>query len=241
MHRDALGRLHLWYVRTARYWQDGEIVHVCPLDPEGGLGPKALLPLPRGWLIRGRPLARDGRLFLPVYNEIDMTSAVWDQPLEGESGQLSETVGAQGGLIHPVLLDFGGDEFRCFFRNSWPPNRIHHAYSMDRGATWSRAHPTALPNPNAGIDVVRLENDLLLCANNHSQSERTPLSLALSSNRGIDWRRIADLENEPGEFSYPTLIAHGERLYIAYSHRRSAIKIVRLERERLLALGRELC
>ena len=112
---------------------------------------------------------------------------------------------------------------------------------MDCGATWSRAHPTALPNPNAGIDALRLDENLLLCAYNHSQTERTPLSLALSASRGIGWSHAADLESERGEFSYPSLLAHGGKLYLAYSHRRSAIKVVTLDQERLIAMGRTLC
>jgi predicted neuraminidase len=100
---------------------------------------------------------------------------------------------------------------------------------MDRGATWSRPSPTALPNPNSGIDVVRLGDGALICAYNHSEKRRTPLSLARSVDRGRYWTHIADVESSEGEFSYPSLLPHGNELLLAYTHRRDAISVLALD------------
>ncbi len=224
--RDALGNIHTWYVRTKGYWHDGEIVHMVWRDLKGGFTSKDVLPLAQGWLIRGRPIFRGGVMHLPVYNEKSTVSAVWVQDLSQKEGTLMETMDAEGGLIHPTLVDIGKSEFRCFLRNPRPPNRIHFAYSMDRGATWSRPYPTALPNPNSGIDVARISGERLICAYNDSEKHRYPLSLAVSDNGGRDWEKIGDLEREQGEFSYPTLLFAGNTLYMAYTYKREAIKFI---------------
>ena len=77
--------------------------------------------------------------------------------------------------------------------------------------------------------------------NNPAQTNPTPPGRALPGSRGIGWSHAADLESERGEFSYPSLLAHGGKLYLAYSHRRSAIKVVTLDQERLIEMGRTLC
>jgi predicted neuraminidase len=231
---DPVGRRHLWYVRTARHWQDGEIVHAIAASEGRPFQNKRILPLDRGWLIRGRPILRGTRLYFPVYQETEMVSAVWEENIESGAGMLREPVTAEGGLIHPVLVDFGEDEFRGFYRNAWPPNRIHTAFSMNRGGTWSRPLPTSLPNPNSGIDVVLLRDGSLLCAYNPSESKRTPLSLARSLDRGRNWTHVTHVEISEGEFSYPSLLVHGNEVLLAYTHKRNAIRVLALDPRELM-------
>lgn len=226
---DSTGRLHLWYVRTFRNWQDGEIVYLYSCDYGENWSPGKALSLPRGWLIRCRPIINGGVAYLPVYDEKTNTSAIWKQELTKTRGTLSEIVSAPGGLIHPALVPVKGDEFRCFFRNPWSPNRMYYAYSLDRGKTWSRPHPTQLPNPNSGLDVVRLNNELFVCVYNDSESKRYPLSLAISKNLGRDWKKMFDIEEKHEEYSYPSLLATKSDLHLAYSYNRKGIKFVTID------------
>jgi len=227
------GMHHLWYVRTKGYWQDASIVHMRWPNLEAGFASREPAPLAPGWLLRGRPILRGGTAYLPLYHEAELVSAVWEVNLATGEGALSATVTAPGGLIHPVLVDAGMGEFRSFYRNLREPHRIHFAYSMDQGSTWSRPHPTNLPNPNSGIDVARLPDGRLLCAYNDSERRRYPLSLAVSESGGREWEKRLDLERLPEEFSYPSLLVSGDRVYLAYTHRRAAIKVVTLDPERL--------
>ncbi len=231
--REPMGRIHIWYVRTKGYWQEGEIVHMIKEDVEGGFSSKEILPLAKGWLVRGRPILRGNTVYLPIYNETTAVSTIWEQNLLRAQGSLSEMISAPGGLIHPTLVDFDNNEFRCFLRNPRAPNRIHYAYSMDRGATWSKAYPTALPNPNSGIDVVRLNGSRLICAYNDSEKYRHPLSLAMSDNGGMDWHKVGDLEREVGEFSYPSMLRTPDAFYMAYTYKREAIKFIALDTDSL--------
>lgn len=227
--QDHSGTLHLWYVRTKGYWHEGEIVHMVWPDLMLGFSSKSVVDLPTGWLVRGRPVVRGNLVHLPVYDESNHVCAVFEQDMTTEEGSLSEFIEGEGGLIHPTLVELSDNEFRCFMRNPRSPNRIHFAYSMDRGATWSRAYPTGLPNPNSGIDVALLDGSRLLCAYNDSEHRRYPLSLAVSESAGMEWKKAGDLERHPGEFSYPSLMCDGDALYLAYTYKRESIKFVQLD------------
>ena len=239
--RDPTGKLHLWYIRTKRYWQDGEVVHMTSENGGNRFDSKEVMPLPAAWLIRGRPVIRGNRVHLPVYHETELVSAVWAQNLLEPNGSMGEPVGSTGGLIQPVLVAVGDNEFRGFFRNPWTPNRMHQAYSMDRGISWSRPHATNLPNPNSGIDIIALEGDLFVCVYNDSETKRSPLSVAISRNRGIDWVKVGDLERESNEFSYPTMTMADGRIYLAYTYKRKSIKFLILDPKGLHQIADELC
>jgi len=96
--------------------------------------------------------------------------------------------------------------------------------------TFSPAAETDLPNPNSGIDVVRCKNGDLILIYNPTTLTRTPLSLARSPDDGKTWKKVYDLETEPGEYSYPAMIvASTGLLEITYTWRRTHIKHVRLD------------
>jgi predicted neuraminidase len=55
---------------------------------------------------------------------------------------------------------------------------------------------------------------------------RTPLTLALSRD-GKNWRTVATLEEQPGEYSYPAVIQTADGLaHITYTWKRQRIKHV---------------
>ena len=53
---------------------------------------------------------------------------------------------------------------------------------------------------------------------------RTPLSVAISSD-GKDWRPVATLESQPGEYSYPAVIqARDGKIHVTYTWKRQRIR-----------------
>ena len=105
--------------------------------------------------------------------------------------------------------------------------RIYESRSPDRGATWSPPAPTALPNPNSGIDAVTLRDGRHVLAYNPVTEGRGALALALSDD-GRTWARILTLEDEKGaEFSYPAVIESRDgRIHVAYTWKRRRIRHV---------------
>jgi predicted neuraminidase len=102
-------------------------------------------------------------------------------------------------------------------------------WSEDGGATWGRMAATALPNPSAGIDALRLRDGRFLLVYNPTTSGRDRLEVAVSAD-GKTWRRAVILEDSPGEYSYPAAIqARDGRVHVTYTWKRERIKHVVLD------------
>jgi predicted neuraminidase len=135
--------------------------------------------------------------------------------------------GEPQGIIQPSLVDMGDRHIRLYARSTRNIGRICQSDSFDNGLTWSAVTATALPNPNSGIDAVRLSDGRLVMAYNNTTSGRTPLNLAVSHD-GEHWHNFYDLETDPGEYSYPALIqARNGDLLITYTWNRVKIRFVR--------------
>ncbi|HEV2134537.1 MAG TPA: sialidase family protein [Terracidiphilus sp.] len=132
------------------------------------------------------------------------------------------------GIIQPSVVWMVGEHLRFFARSRTRASRIAIADSWDDGKTWTQAHFIDLPNPNSGIDAVRLKDGRIVLAFNNSYNERTPLNLAVSRD-GEHFRIFKTLEDGPGQYSYPAIIqaANGD-LLITYTWRRESINFVRL-------------
>lgn len=131
------------------------------------------------------------------------------------------------GIIQPTLVPLGGHHIRLYARSHTRAARIAVADSMDDGLTWTPAHYLDLPNPNSGIDAVRLKDGRIVLIYNHSYNRRTPLNLAVSED-GEHFRMFATLEDGPGQYSYPAIIQDSQGdLDISYTWQRKTIKYVK--------------
>lgn len=132
------------------------------------------------------------------------------------------------GIIQPTVVWMSGKHLRFFARSRTRAAEIAIADSFDDGKTWTQAHFIHLPNPNSGIDAVRLKDGRVVLVFNDSYNERTPLNLAVSRD-GEHFRIFKTLEDGPGQYSYPAIIqgSNGD-LLITYTWRRESIKFVRV-------------
>lgn len=132
------------------------------------------------------------------------------------------------GIIQPTVVRVRGSHLRFYARSQTRAARIAVADSYDDGRTWTQARFLALPNPNSGIDAVRLKDGRIVLAFNNSRNARTPLNLAVSRD-GEHFQIFKTLEDGPGQYSYPAIIqATNGDLLMTYSWRRETIKFVRL-------------
>ena len=222
----ADGRLRLFcnlvpggegWVSAQPHWQD---------SPDGGhtWGPlQRLLDYP-GLMFRSKPLRLPGRILLPVYDERLWQSRMLISQDEGERWRLGPPIVTPAGNIHACLVALDDAGVLAFMRTGGRGGVIWRALSSDGGETWSRPQPTELPNPNAGIDLIRLANGDLLLACNPVARGRTPLALLSAGPQGA-WRSPVLLEQGPGEYSYPTLLqAQDSRVHLVYTWRREHIR-----------------
>jgi predicted neuraminidase len=143
---------------------------------------------------------------------------------------INTTVGKTGpeqttGLIQPTVLWLGGHHFRFYARGTTNISRICIADSLDDGASWTTPRALDIPNPNSGLDVVRLRDGRFVLIYNPTTEGRSPLALAVSKD-GEHFRSFFTLESEAGqEFSYPAIIqlANGD-LAATYTYHRTRIR-----------------
>jgi predicted neuraminidase len=140
--------------------------------------------------------------------------------VEGEGAiQPSVLIGQEGKLLAPCRCRVGG--------------RLFLTESDDNGLTWTPLRRLEVPNPNSGTDAVTLADGRHLLVYNHTEHGRSPLNIALSTD-GVQWERVWDLETEPGEYSYPAVIASREgTVFITYTWKRKRIRFVALDPKRL--------
>lgn len=138
------------------------------------------------------------------------------------------------GVIQPTLWQGGDGTVHMLMRSTERIGRIVTSSSADGGRTWTPARPTTLPNPNAGIDVVRLHDGRLLLVYNHLAEGRDAIHLALSRDGGATWSAPTLLESGPGEYSYPAVIQAADgAIHITYTWHRTRIRHLIVDPARL--------
>lgn len=157
------------------------------------------------------------------------TSVVWD----AEQGAL-RLPQATHGVIQPTAWEWAPGRVRMLMRATATIGAVCLADSLDYSRTWSPLRRTNIPNPNSGLDAVRLADGRIVLACNPTREGRTPLALLVSYDNGETWPVHLDLETVPGEYSYPSIIQGRDgRIHCVYTHRRERIAYVSLAPEEL--------
>lgn len=133
------------------------------------------------------------------------------------------------GVIQPTLWESAPGQVHMLVRSS--EGYIYRSDSKDYGKTWTPLYKTDLPNPNSGIDLVKMRDGTLILAYNpvsENWGARAPLTLALSFDNGKTWPRQLDIETggKDDEFSYPSIISWDESFAVVYTWQRQRIRFV---------------
>jgi predicted neuraminidase len=195
--------------------------------------------LPNGILgpIKDKPVElTNGELLCPSSTENDGWKIHFERTADsGKTWQTSDPVNDASTVsaIQPTILFHPGDNLQALCRTR--QGKIFQTWSTDGGRTWNKMTPTALPNPDSGIDAVTLRDGRQLLVYNDTPKHRSPLNVALSTD-GEMWQAALVLESTPGEFSYPAVIqARDGLVHITYTWKRVCIKHVVIDPEKLLS------
>jgi len=193
--------------------------------------PERLFDYP-GLMLRSRAHVLNGRIILPAYDENTWQSRMIVSDDDGKTWRLTAPMVSPDGNIHPNLvpLDADGGHLLCYLRTGGKGGIIWRSESFDGGETWSELTATTLPNPNSGIDLLKLRDGRLALAYNPSATLRTPLSVALTQGTNEDWRWQQVIEDEYAEISYPTLAQSADGvIHVVYTFRRENIHYARFD------------
>mgnify|MGYP006121051511 FL=1 len=179
-------------------------------------------------LVRNPPVKyEDGTIGLPVYHEFIAKFAelirvnrdgkiIGKSRLTSGSDTLQPTIVATGARQAIALLRYAGK----------PPKQLMMVDTEDGGRTWQHPRQLSLPNPDAAVAAIAM-NDMTLAVLNNSATLRNDLSLAVSIDD--NWRVFHQLEfAEPdtlSEFSYPAMTRDAQGIvHILYTWNRKLIK-----------------
>ena len=192
--------------------------------PEGILGP-----------IKNKPvLLSNGILISPTSTEHDGWRVHFEYSKDlGKTWTKSEPIndGKKYNAIQPSVLIHPGDKLQIMARSK--EISVLSAWSSDFGKSWTDLEPSGLPNPNSGTDAETLKDGRHLLVYNHVGKKpnkwggkRSPLNVAISKD-GKNWEAALVLEDQPGEYSYPSVIQTADgKVHIVYTWKRVKVKHV---------------
>ena len=194
-----------------------------------------------GTLIRAAPYRLEGGdLVFPAYHEM---MEKFPQLLRVSSdGRVVDRVAVpvDEDLFQPWALVFGAGEVELFLRRGVDAvPEVHVAHSLDGGETWSDAEEADLPNPNAGISAVRMDDGSILLAANPDEGGRGNLTLFRSQKPTGPWKPVYEVDTEVREedekqmaqieYSYPWLMKTSDgMIHLFYTWNRTQIRHLRI-------------
>jgi len=215
-------------------WSSCDIKYKESADGGRTWGPITFVRKKWGLVIRSKPLVADGRLLLPVHDEVQWASMVLIREKDGTwrtSSPVSTGEGFKRGNIEPAIVELSDSRLLMYMR-SGSRRCIWQSVSNDHGFTWSSPQPTSLPNPDSAVDLLRLSSGRVILAFNNTSRGRTPLTVAISEDDCRTWHCRTDLETGPGEFSYPFLIQTRDgMIHLTYTYQRLGIKHISFREE----------
>lgn len=192
--------------------------------PEGVLGP-----------IKNKPvLLSNSTLLSPTSTEHDGWRVHFEYSTDlGKTWTKGEPIndGKEYNAIQPSVLIHQDGQLQIMARSK--ENSVLTSWSGDQGRSWSSLEPSGLPNPNSGTDAETLKDGSFLMVYNHVGKKpnqwggkRSPLNVAVTED-GRQWNAALVLEDQPGEYSYPSVIQAANGLvHIVYTWKRDRVKHV---------------
>lgn len=239
--RDAHNRLWLFFVSVSLGGWSGSSINFMVSDDEGRHWSPArrLVSSPFlniSTLVKGSPfLYSDRSIGLPVYHELFGKFGEILR-LDAEGNVLDKSRLSRGRYsIQPEIVPMSARTAVGFMRHTGePPFRILMLRTEDAGRQWSEPWKTDLPNPNAAVDSLRLDNGDLLLVFNNAEASRDDLALGYSRDQGRTWKIVHEVEPRQvdkgqgsREASYPWLMRTSDGNYhLFYTWRRTHIRHV---------------
>jgi predicted neuraminidase len=191
--------------------------------PDGILGPIRAKPveLGKGVMLAGSSTEHEGWIV-----HMERYTGDWSLPSLASAAAWVKSAplntAKEFGAIQPTILVHSPTSLQILCRTR--EKVISESWSADGGRTWSAMKATALPNPSAGIDAVRLADGRFLLVYNPTATGRAKLDLAISAD-GKSWTHAVALEDTAGEYSYPAMIqARDGKVHVTYTWKRERIK-----------------
>lgn len=228
------GLVWLFYVnRYGDTWSNARTKGKISRDGGETWSDSFMLNYEEGSMVRGQPIVLDnGDYLLPVYHETgddregtvpttmsyfmryNPTTKTWT-----ESSRIKSSMGN----LQAQVVQLTSEHLVAYIRRGGNFLPTDHGYtlkseSFDGGHTWSDAVETEFKNPNSAVDFIKLQNGHLLLVYNDNMNERTPLTVAISTDGDKTWPYSRDIGGGDNTFAYPYAIQTRDgKIHIIYT------------------------
>lgn len=235
------GKVWLFYVvRYGDTWSTSRIQAKISSDGAKTWSDPIIVAWEEGMMVRSHPIVlADGDYLLPVYHETghdtekvgpDTSSLFLRYSPKNHSWTPTNKIRSRIGNEQPSVVRLTDDHLVAYCRRGGdyePTTRgfVVRAESHDGGRTWSEGVETKIPNPNAAIDFIKLANGHLLFVYNNSFIDRTPLTVAISTDNDKSYPHQRDIATGDFDYAYPSVIQTKDgKIHLIYtSHGRTVI------------------
>lgn len=216
------GLVWLFYVnRYGDTWSTSRIKAKISNDGAQTWSDSFMLTMKEGTMVRGQPIVlNNGDYLLPVYHEVsfdtersDPESASYFLRYNPETKEWSETnyIKSPMGNLQAQVVQINDDYLVAYIRRGgdYLPTTdgyMLRAESTDGGYTWSDAKQTKFKNPNSAVDFIKLQSGNLMLVFNDNMNERTPLTVAISTDNDKTYAYQRDIMTGDNTFAYPYAI-----------------------------------
>lgn len=216
------GLLWLFFVvRPGATWSSSRIMAKVSTDEGQSWSDAFVLTWEAGTMVRARPIVlKDGAYLLPVYHEVGedtelvpaaTTSFFLRYDPRTKAWTESNRVHSRMGNLQPAVVELDDNRLMAMCRRGGDYEPGNDGYvvrteSKDGGRTWSAGTETEFANPNAAVDLIRLQNGHVLFVFNDSMNERSPLTAAISMDGGKTFPHRRNIAEGRNSFAYPTAI-----------------------------------
>lgn len=233
----------VWLFYVQRYgdtWSEARIKAKISRDGAETWSDSFMIAFEMGMMARGRPIVlADGDYLLPVYHETgadrertaaDTSSLFLRFNPKTRTWTETNRIRSRTGNLQAEPVQMTDDYLVAYCRpgGDYEPstNRyIVRSESHDGGRTWSDGRDSQFPNPNAAVSFIRLRNGHLLLVYNHSMSERSPLTAAVSTDNDKTYPHRRNIAEGRNTFAYPMAIQTRDgKIHVVYTtNERTAI------------------
>ncbi len=236
------GLVWLFYVvRDGETWSTSRVQFKVSKDLGETWSDSSVLSNVPGTMVRNRPIVlAEGSYLLPCYRETghdqesvgpDSTSIFFrfDPKAKTKSWVESGPIRSKNGNIQPAPIELEPGHLIAYCRRGGdysPATKgfIVRAESTDGGKTWTEGVDSAFPNPNAAIDLIKLQSGKFLLVYNDCFVGRTPLTMALSEDGDKTYPTKRNLIEGKGDFGYPQAFqARDGKIHIVYTSEKRAV------------------
>jgi len=224
---DNTGVLHLYYVSTDWFgWAAGKMNHKSSVDNGRTWSVAERLMIEPttniSTLVRtGTVQLENGLTLLPAYFECGnkhpdillvkagVVERKWSYP-------------QMDGAIQPALVRGVNGHLYMYCRDSNDTYKKIRVGEIDESGKLLSNCAINIPNRDSSVAAANFGSYIVIVCNPVEDGGRNILSL-FASRDGTNFKKICDIENGAGEYSYPAVLVTGNSLNITYSHQRKYI------------------